>query len=105
MISRTRFIITAALLCHLLPTFPLVTRQLLFAQNPVGSPTATSPQVAPTAPSAASEEEITIRATEQEKLGPIFNLRADAELHNETNVIYSAETTENPKYRVPPEHG
>ena len=95
MISRTRFIITAALLCHLLPTFPLVTRQLLFAQNPVGSPTATSPQVAPTAPSAASEEEITIRATEQEKVGPIFKLRGHAEIHYETYVLYADEISYN----------
>jgi len=95
MISRTRFIITAALLCHLLPTFPLVTRQLLFAQNPVGSPTATSPQVAPTAPSVASEEEITIRATEQEKVGPIFKLRGHAEIHYETYVLYADEISYN----------
>src|SRR5207302_2027867 len=79
----------------LLPTFPLVTRQLLFAQNPVGSPTATSPQVAPTAPSAASEEEITIRATEQEKVGPIFKLRGHAEIHYETYVLYADEISYN----------
>ena len=95
MISRTRFIITAALVCHLLPTFPLVTRQLLFAQNESERPKAISPEGPPTALSAASEEEITIRATEQEKDGPIFKLRGHAEIYYQTYVLYADEVTYN----------
>ncbi len=95
MISRTRFIITAALVCHLLPTFPLVTRQLLFAQNESETPKAMPPEGPPTAPSAASEEEITIRATEQEKDGPIFKLRGHAEIYYQTYVLDADEVTYN----------
>jgi LPS-assembly protein len=80
MTSRTRFLITAAFVCHLLLGPPLVTSQLL---------------APPSAPSTLREEDITIRALEQEKVGPVFKLRGQAEIHYETYILYADEVTYN----------
>jgi LPS-assembly protein len=92
MISRTRFLITAACLCHLLLTPHLVTSQLLAAQNrPEDSQTAT--QVPTPLP---REENITISATDsQEKDGPIYKLRGHVEIHYGTYTLYADEVTFN----------
>jgi LPS-assembly protein len=81
MTTRTRLLIMASFICHLLLTPPLVTSQLL-------SP-ARAPQPAlPSSPSAANTQEVTIRALEQEKDGPVFKLRGQAEIHYRTYVLY-----------------
>ena len=83
MIPRTRFLITTGLVCHLLLAHALVTSQLLFAQN-------NGPDV-PASPSA--QEEVVIRALEQEKDGPVYKLRGQAHIEYETYTV-SADTME-----------
>lgn len=93
MISRTRFLITAACLCHLLPTPGLVTSQLLAAQNRsevVQAGVPSSPNPLP------REENVTIVATEsQEKDGPVYKLRGHVEIHYGTYALYADEITFN----------
>jgi LPS-assembly protein len=81
--TRTRLLITAAFVCHLLVAPRLVTSQLLL------SPQATGSSIPPSAPSATKSEEVTIRATEQEKDGRVFHLRGKAEIHYATYVLYA----------------
>jgi len=95
MIFRTRFLITASFLCHLLLATPLVTSQLLFLQNESGISAAVPPKTPPAIPSAVREEEITIRAIEQEKDGPIFKLRGEAEIHYRTYILHADQMTYN----------
>jgi LPS-assembly protein len=92
MISRTRFLITAACLCHLLLTPHLVTSQLLAAQNrPENSQSAT-----PVPTPLPREENVTISATDsQEKDGPIYKLRGQVEIHYGTYTLYADEVTFN----------
>jgi LPS-assembly protein len=82
--SRTRLLITAAFVCHLLLAPALVTSQLLSSS---GAP--------PSAPSAVLGEEVTMRAQEQEKDGPVFKLRGQAEIHYRTYILYADEATYN----------
>jgi LPS-assembly protein len=93
MISRTRFLITAANLCHLLLASLLVTSQLLVAQNQtetVQTPPVTAPTPLP------REENVTISATEsQEKNGPVYTLRGHVEIHYGTYALYADEVTFN----------
>jgi LPS-assembly protein len=84
MISRTRFLITAAFVCHLLLSLPIVTSQLLFASDP--PPTQTSQQ---SAPSSVREQDVTIRALQQEKDGTVYKLRGQAEVHYGTYILYA----------------
>ena len=67
---RYRIFITAVFLCHLLLIPALVT-----SQTPSPATLSTS------ASSGLSEEEVTIRAVQQEKDGPLFKLRGQAEIH------------------------
>src|SRR5713226_1316382 len=69
MTSRTRFLITAALVCHLLLAPTIVTSQLLST--------------------AGQQQEVTIRALQQEKEGPVFKLRGQAEIHYGTYILYA----------------
>jgi LPS-assembly protein len=85
--SRTRFLITAAFVCHLLIAPGLVTSQLLSS-----SATANSSALPP-APSASPLEDVTIRALEQEKDGSVFKLRGQAEIHYRTYIFYADEVT------------
>ncbi len=78
--SRTRFLITAALVCHLIPAVPLVTRQLLLAQTMA-------------APSSLREQEITIKALSQEKKGEVYKLSGNAEIEYENYVLRADEIT------------
>lgn len=80
MTSRTRLLITAAVVCHLLLGPPIVTSQL----RPL-----------PAAPSALSQEDVTIRALEQEKDGPIFKLRGQVEIRYSTYILYADEVAYN----------
>jgi len=88
MTSRTRFLITAAVVCHLLLAPPLVTSQLLSFVNP-----SSAPQELPAAPSNQPGEEITMRALEQEKQGTVYKLRGQAEIHYRGYVLYADEVT------------
>ena len=89
MTSRTRFLITAAVACHLLLTPPLVTSQLL-------SPSATaSSQDRATSPGALKEEDVTISALQQEKMGAIYKLHSKAEIHYGTYILFADEITYN----------
>jgi LPS-assembly protein len=93
MISRTRFLITAACLCHLLPAPHLVTSQLLVAQNRIEPSQAPAPATPTPLP---REENVTISATEsQEKDGPVYKLRGHVEIHYSTYALYADEITFN----------
>jgi LPS-assembly protein len=80
MIIRTRIFITAAIVCHLLLAPRVVTSQ-------------TPPPSAP-APS-ADEEEVTVRAVQQEKHGSLFKLRGEVEIRYRTYILYADEVTYN----------
>ncbi len=81
--TRTRLLITAALLCHLFVAHSLVTSQLL----------ANTAQELPNTPSALREEDVTIQAIEQEKQGAIYKLHGKAEIHYSTYILYADEMT------------
>jgi LPS-assembly protein len=84
MTARTRFLITAALVCHLLVAPGLVTSQLHSSTGSSGEA-----QNLPAAPSQLNEEEVTIRALEQEKQGTLYKLRGKAEIHYGTYILYA----------------
>ena len=84
MTSRTRFLITAAFVCHLLLAPSVVTSQLLFASE---QPSAQS--ASPSAPSAVKEQDVTILALQQEKDGVVYKLRGQAEIHYGTYILYA----------------
>jgi LPS-assembly protein len=90
MTSRTRFLITAALVCHLLLAPSLVTSQLL-------APTITSrpPQSPPVKPSTIRGEDVTISAITQEKHGPIYKLRGNVEIQYGVYTLRADEATFN----------
>ncbi len=94
MISRTRFLITAAFVCHLLLAPRLVTSQLLSVPNQVSSPAQPEP-LPPAVASAAREEDIRIQAIEQEKDGPLYKLRGHVEIRYGTFSLYADEITYN----------
>jgi LPS-assembly protein len=83
MIPRTRFLITAGLLCHLLLAHSVVTSQLLAAQN--GRPDV--------AADPSSPQDVLIQAVEQEKDGPVYKLRGDVHVQYEAYTL-SADTVE-----------
>ena len=78
MTSRTGLIITLTVACHLLVAHSLVTSQLLASNNQQNSS-----QILPNAPAALNQEDVTIKAVEQEKVGPVFKLHGKAEIHYE----------------------
>jgi LPS-assembly protein len=88
MIFRYRIIITALSLCHLLLAPEIVT-----SQTP---PPSESVSVPPAAPSASlTQEEVTIRAVQQEKDGSLYKLRGQAEIRYRNYVLYADEITYN----------
>jgi LPS-assembly protein len=88
MTSRTRFLITAAFVCHLLLAPSLVTSQLL---SP--APAFAATQALPNTPSVPKEEEVTIRALSQEKIGAIYKLHGKAEIHYGVYILRGDEVT------------
>ena len=91
MISRTRFLITAALVCHLLLAPRLVTSQLLAAPN---EDVATNQVPSVTvAPAAVPGEEVRIEATTQEKDGAIYKLRGHVAIRYGSYTLYADEIT------------
>src|SRR6266436_7956078 len=93
MIFRTRLLITAAFVCHLLLAPRLVTSQLLSRPDQAGIP---SRDMIPVAPSSIRrEEDVRIQATQQEKDGPVYKLRGHVEIRYGTFNLYADEITYN----------
>src|SRR5580658_8639774 len=90
MTSRTRFLITAAFVCHLLLTPSLVTSQL---RSPASA--SNTAQDLPNTPSAPREEDVTITAISQEKIGRIYKLHGKAEIHYGVYILHGDEVTYN----------
>jgi len=96
MIIRSRIIITAAWVCHLLLAPGIVTSQTL-------PPAADNVSVAeggsalPAAPAGQTQEqeEVTIRALQQEKDGSIYHLRGEVEIHYRTYILHADQVTYN----------
>jgi len=94
MISRTRFLITTAFVCHLLLAPRLVTSQLLSVPNQAES--ALQAETAPSNVAAIQREgDVRIQAIEQEKDGPIYKLRGHVEIRYGTYSLYADEITYN----------
>src|SRR6516165_6154188 len=89
MTSRTRFLITIAILCHHLLAPRLVTSQLLS----LGAPPQASR--ARNTPSTANQDEATIIALRQEKAGPVYKLHGKAEIRYGTYILRGDEMTYN----------
>ncbi|MGO9649490.1 MAG: LPS-assembly protein LptD [Terriglobales bacterium] len=87
MSSRTRFLITATFVCHLILALPLVTSQLL-------APSAAA-QDLPNPSSPLREEDVTITALQQEKQGTIYQLHGNAEIHYGTYILHADEVSYN----------
>jgi LPS-assembly protein len=79
MITRSRIFITAAFVCHLLLAAGIVTSQTL--------PSAPGSAAPPPAPVPKRQEDVTIRAVEQEKIGVIYHLRGKGEIHYRTYIL------------------
>ena len=106
MITRSRIIITAAWVCHLLLTPGIVTSQTLppatpaisVSEQPPASPLPPATQAATetaTKTATKTEEEVTIRAVQQEKDGPVYHLRGAVEIHYRTYILDADQVTYN----------
>lgn len=98
MITRSRIFITAAFVCHLLLAPRIVTSQTLPpAAAKISAPESVPATVSalPAAPGSQTEEEVTIRAVEQEKEGTIYHLRGKAEIHYRNYILYADQITYN----------
>jgi LPS-assembly protein len=84
MTSRTRFLITAAFICHLLVAPALVTSQLRSAASNL-----------PNTPSVPQEEDVTISAITQERIGAIYKLHGSGEIHYGLYILRGDEVTYN----------
>ena len=89
MISRTRFLITAALVCHHLLVPRLVTSQLLVTPNQDAARDQAPPVTA--APAAIPGEEVRIEATTQERDGDIYRLRGHVAIRYGSYTLYADE--------------
>ena len=87
MTTRSRIIITAGLVCHLLLASRVVT-----SQTP---PPAEPARLFPSAPASQVEEEVTIRAVEQEKQGSVYHLRGKSEIYYRTYILQADAITYN----------
>ncbi len=88
MITRSRIIITAALICHLILASRIVTSQ---TPPPVHATT----QILPSAPASQMQQDVTIRAVEQEKDGPVYHLRGKVEIDYRTYILQADQITYN----------
>ncbi len=114
MTLRNRFLITAALLCHLLLVPPLVTSQLppSNSSSPTthsGAPSEKSATV-PTTPCArafaeSSNNRPTICAIQQERDGDVYKLHGAVEIYYETYVLKADEATFNADTNEASAHG
>jgi LPS-assembly protein len=90
MASRTRFLITTAFLCHVLLALSLVTSQLRAQTTPAAAATEL-----PHTPAVPKEEDVTIRAIQQEKVGSIYQLHGNAEVDYGVYILRADEMTYN----------
>lgn len=88
MITRSRIIITAALVCHLLLATGIVT-----SQTP--PPSDRPAEGVPASPPGQMQEEVTIRAVEQEKEGAVYHLRGRVEIDYRSYILQAEEITYN----------
>ncbi len=105
MTLRKRFLITAAVLCHLLLVLPLVTSQLPPANPAPAAPRAGATSEKPAAPAtpcalaAAAQKEKgdvdTICAIQQEEEGPVYKLHGAVEIYYGSYVLRADEATYN----------
>jgi LPS-assembly protein len=88
MITRSRICITIALVCHLLLASGIVTSQTL---PPAGAALSTSSTTSglSTAQAGQTEEEVTIRAVQQEKDGVVYHLRGTVEIDYRNYVLHA----------------
>jgi LPS-assembly protein len=106
MTLRTRFLITALFLCHQVLAAALVTSQLhsgSSGQAAAPSPKETAQNTEPPAPAASApcasqaagqdSDSTTICALQQEKIGDVYKLHGDAEIHYRTYVLRADEVT------------
>lgn len=93
MIPRTRFLITAAFVCHLLFAHPLVTSQLLSTNS------AADGNNPPNVPAALRSEDVTISAVSQEKDGTLITLHGKVEIHDGAYVFQADKATYNTETR------
>jgi LPS-assembly protein len=87
MLARTRLLITAAVLCHLLVAPRLVTSQLL--------PSPAEEESVVQAPAGEAAVPVTIRSQEQERDGPIYKLRGNVKIDYGTYTFSGDEVTYN----------
>ncbi len=96
MITRSRIFITSALVCHLLLASGIVTSQTLPPAAATVSASESAPATVPAAaPAGQTEEEVTIRAVEQEKDGSIYHLRGNVEIRYRTYILRADQVTYN----------
>jgi lipopolysaccharide assembly outer membrane protein LptD (OstA) len=105
MTLRTRFLITALFVCHQLPGVALVTRQLpsdsgpqensIPAQNPQQGSEISTTDVCSAQAAQQDADSATICADTQEKIGDIYKLRGNGEIHYRTYVLRADELTYN----------
>jgi LPS-assembly protein len=105
MTLRNRFLITAAVLCHLLLAMPLVTSQLpppapapatAKAGTPAGKPAAAQTPCALAAAAQKEKEDVhTICAIQQEEEGSVYKLHGAVEIYYGTYVLRADEATYN----------
>jgi LPS-assembly protein len=103
MTLRNRFLITAALLCHLLLVPPLVTSQLLPAKSSAAMPSSAPAEKSATVPSTpcarafaeSSNNRPTICAIQQERDGDVYKLHGAVEIYYESYVLKADEATFN----------
>ncbi len=105
MTLRTRFLITALLVCHQLPASALVTSQLLgqtSSQAPgvarsdsreMKDPPVSADKICAARAAAQLSDGTIICAVEQEKIGDVYKLHGDAEIHYRTYILRADEAT------------
>ena len=97
---RSRIFITTAWVCHLLLASRIVTSQTLPPATATVAASAEAQAVppAPADPPASqtqTEEDVTIRALQQEKDGAIYHLRGEVEIHYRTYILRADQVTYN----------
>ncbi|MFZ0808541.1 MAG: LPS assembly protein LptD [Candidatus Sulfotelmatobacter sp.] len=95
MTRRTRLLITALFLCHQLLASRLVTSQLLAQDSPQTAAGADQNSGSACADRAATQasDETTICALQQEKIGDVYKLHGNAEIHYRTYILRADEVT------------
>ena len=81
MTFRTRFLITAGIVCHLLVEPPLVTSQLRSAPDDAATSLPEAANNAPRSACSLQKGEDGVCAVQQEKEGPVFKLHGQVEIH------------------------